>query len=593
MGAAVGDQRARRRAAVAAATALLAAWWCCCAAAQVVKPTPRQAYGAAYGHMACQASVLIEPNSTEQLAAALKSHLAAAAAAGKSVKVRATHKFFHSTTAFACPSNTTNIFTPEAGSRPAFGAGPDLSVGVLLGGMDRVLSTDPAIHTMRVQAGMTVRQLLEAATAAGMSVPLGTVPAFADLMLGGVLLTGAHGSNYKGKSNLGDILKEITWVDATGTTRTSARDSPEGRALAGGLGLLGIVSELTLQLAPPSNTRFETVWQSGDEDIASDILELVARSPRALVVWRPDMHKYTAVLLSEVPASEPTTGATQTIELPKLVASGFGTMVRTWEEMARPPYVLEEAMCIASKEVSISHGWASNLRGRPLKNGVGPTNEMQSVSCGDQCAWEAEIANLAMWDTHFTTELWKLPDWIADVKKLMAEDFTGRCLPPGYFWLRFGDGNGDLLSPASGLNGTVNLQLSFMTSKASAPQWGIKHGHILETLEQLTLCKYKGRPHWGKNHERTYTHPNCSVPELYPRFGEFLAMRSKLDPARVFEPPLFAQMLARAPPRYGPRCALSGECFCREDKHCGPGRACVPSAAFPEYRACRRVGATG
>jgi hypothetical protein len=111
-------------------------------------------------------------------------------------------RFFHSTNAFACPSNTTNIFTPEAGSRPAFGAAPDLSVGVLLGGMDRVLWADPATHTLRVQAGMTVRQLLEAATAANMSVPLGTVPAFADLMLGGVLLTGAHGSNYRGKSNL-------------------------------------------------------------------------------------------------------------------------------------------------------------------------------------------------------------------------------------------------------------------------------------------------------------------------------------------------------------------------------------------------------
>jgi hypothetical protein len=83
------------------------------------------------------------------------------------------------------------------------------------------------------------------------------------------------------------------------------------------------------------------------------------------------------------------------------------------------------------------------------------------------------------------------------------------------------------------------------------------------------------------------------VPDLYPGFGEFLALQSKLDPARVFEPPLFARMAARAPPRYGPRCALSGECFCSEDAHCGPGRACVPSAVFPEYRACRRIGATG
>jgi FAD/FMN-containing dehydrogenase len=83
-----------------------------------------------------------------------------------------------------------------------YGPQPDLSVGVLLGGMDKVLSSDPVRHRMRVQAGMTVKQLLEAATEAGMSVPLGVVPAFADLMLGGVLLTGAHGTNFGGASNL-------------------------------------------------------------------------------------------------------------------------------------------------------------------------------------------------------------------------------------------------------------------------------------------------------------------------------------------------------------------------------------------------------
>ena len=130
-------------------------------------------------------------------------------------------------------------------------------------------------------------------------------------------------------------------------------------------------------------------------------------------------------------------------------------------------------------------------------SGVGNTNEMQSVSCGDQCAWEADEANLAMWDTHFTTDLADLPAWMDDVKAIVDKDFWrpgdprfGRCMPPGYFWLRFGSGNGDLINPNAGFgNGTAHLQMSFMTSKASAPKWGIKHGHILETLEQLTLCK--------------------------------------------------------------------------------------------------------
>jgi hypothetical protein len=151
---------------------------------------------------------------------------------------------------------------------------------------------------------------------------------------------------------------------------------------------------------------------------------------------------------------------------------------------------------MVSKEVSISHGWASSTAGRVLRSGVGGTNYLQSVSCGDQCAWEADEANLAMWDTHFTTDIRNLAPWMEDVRAVMEKDFwkpgqahRGKCLPPGYFWLRFGSGSDDYINPTAGLNGTVNLQMSFMTSKATAPRWGIKHGHVLETLEQLTLCK--------------------------------------------------------------------------------------------------------
>lgn len=68
--------------------------------------------------------------------------------------------------------------------------------------MDKVLSVDQKARRLRVQAGMTIKQLLEAATKHGMGVPLGSVPAFADLTLGGVLLTGAHGSNFKGRHSL-------------------------------------------------------------------------------------------------------------------------------------------------------------------------------------------------------------------------------------------------------------------------------------------------------------------------------------------------------------------------------------------------------
>lgn len=43
------------------------------------------------------------------------------------------------------------------------------------------------------------------------------------------------------------------------------------------------------------------------------------------------------------------------------------------------------------------------------------------------------------------------------------------------------------------------------------------------------LLRNTGRPHWAKSH-------NCSPAQLasmYPRFGDFLALREKVDPDRV------------------------------------------------------------
>ena len=48
-------------------------------------------FNSAYGHIACQASVILQPNSTQELAASLQQQLGTARAEGRTVKVRATH----------------------------------------------------------------------------------------------------------------------------------------------------------------------------------------------------------------------------------------------------------------------------------------------------------------------------------------------------------------------------------------------------------------------------------------------------------------------------------------------------------------------
>lgn len=73
----------------------------------------------------------------------------------------------------------------------------------------------------------------------------------------------------------GDIALEFTWVDASGTVRTSARDSPEGKGLAGGVGLIGIITEIKLQMTPPSNTMVISKNLLPDARIAEDVKEFL------------------------------------------------------------------------------------------------------------------------------------------------------------------------------------------------------------------------------------------------------------------------------------------------------------------------------
>jgi hypothetical protein len=198
-------------------------------------------------------------------------------------------------------------------------------VSLLTDALDAVLEVQPApVRRMRVQAGMTIGQLLAAATAVNMSVPLGALPSFAGLTLGGALATAAHGS---GPSTLADMVVAATWVDGTGKVhRTSSGTALEveqdrgsgsgsgsgddhssspllstraGRALVGGLGLTGVVTELVLQLTPLTLTHALVALNAPDDTLAADVRDLLRVSPQATVVWRPDLRRYSAWVLRQ------------------------------------------------------------------------------------------------------------------------------------------------------------------------------------------------------------------------------------------------------------------------------------------------------
>jgi hypothetical protein len=72
-----------------------------------------------------------------------------------------------------------------------------------------------------------------------------------------------------------DIVSTITFVDGAGTIRRVARNSRVGRGLAGGLGMLGVITEVTLQLTPGLGKMRS--WSTGprsDANIAQELLQM-------------------------------------------------------------------------------------------------------------------------------------------------------------------------------------------------------------------------------------------------------------------------------------------------------------------------------
>jgi L-gulonolactone oxidase len=71
-----------------------------------------------------------------------------------------------------------------------------------------------------------------------------------------------------------------------------------------------------------------------------------------------------------------------------------------------------------------------------------------------------------------------------------------------------------------------SFYLAFHTHHRS--DWAT-HAAYVAAMEDV-MCAYDGRPHWGKLHTRTA----ADLAPAYPRFGEYVALRDRLDPDRLF-----------------------------------------------------------
>ncbi len=154
-----------------------------------------------------------------------------------------------------------------------------------------------------------------------------------------------------------------------------------------------------------------------------------------------------------------------------------------------------------------------------------------------------------------------------------------------------------------------------------------RHDSLLEEVLQLSLCKYRARPHWALSTNRMLLGSSCPLRDAYgDRFDQFMERRARFDPQGLFLHPGFVRIASKSPPdNFYPGeyvmqhassvgqsglsyayvlpnllvcpirslmplvlgCAPKEDCFCIEDVHCSPGFECAPGQTFKEFNVCR------
>jgi len=158
--------------------------------------------------------------------------------------------------------------------------------------LDHFIHFDTARGIVRAQAGVTLADLMEASIPRGWLPPV--IPGTRYVTLGGAFACNVHGKNHW---STGDFAEHVMSVRLTLASGDSIECSPSDHhelfwATAGGMGMTGIIEEITLRLKPISSSSLMTLTSRVDS-----IEEMVAmfnehrNSANYMVGWIDHMAK--------------------------------------------------------------------------------------------------------------------------------------------------------------------------------------------------------------------------------------------------------------------------------------------------------------
>jgi FAD-linked oxidoreductase len=360
------------------------------------------------------------------------------------------------------------------------------------GGMTGILDVDRDAMTVTARAGTPLRVLNAELERLGLS--LHNMGDIAEQTLAGAISTGTHGTGGVA-AGLAAQVAGLELVTGTGELlRATADENPDVLDVARvGLGALGILTSVTFHVEPLFLLEAREQPMGWDEALGS-FDQMTAESHHVDMYWFPHtdrmLTKRNDRLAADLSEAEPLPRWRAWLDDDFLSNTVFGLLTAGAN---RVPRVIPRMNQLSARVLSART--YSDVAHRVF------TARRDVVFREMEYALPREAGLTALREVRRAVDASDLTiSFPVEIRVAPSDDV-----------------------PLSTASGRDSFYLAFHTHRDA------DHAAYFALLEPI-MRAHDGRPHWGKVHTRTA----ADLAPAYPRFEEFLSLRDKLDPDRVF-----------------------------------------------------------